>query len=100
MTSSIENKLSVMFWDRAPEIRNKIISQINENPVDALHDEQILNRALSTLNWYELIQLIGSEEMLKLLTDNTINGLFPESRRKFYTNAKRLLSKYTLPVSG
>jgi hypothetical protein len=100
MTGSIENKLKAMYWDRAPDIRNKIVSKIKENPVDALRDEQLLIRALSTLNWYELIQLIGSDEMLKLLTDNTINGLFPESRRKFYTNAKRLLSKYTLPASG
>lgn len=100
MTSSFENKLKGMFWDMSPSARNKLVGKIISNPVDALRDEQVLLRVLSTLTWYELIQITGSEELIKLLDDSTINRLFPEGRRNYYTHAKKLLSKYTLSASG
>jgi hypothetical protein len=100
MTSSFENKLKGMFWDMSPSFRNEIVGKILRDPADALRDEQVLIRVLSTLNWYELIHLTGSDGLLKLLDDTTINRLFPEGRRNFYINAKKLLSKYTLSTSG
>ena len=99
MSSSLENKLNGMFWDLPPANRNKMVAKIIGDPSGAFRDEQILLRLLGTLNWYELIQLAGSDQLLKLLDDATINRLFPEGRRKYYKHAKRLLSKYTLSPS-
>jgi len=99
MLPAIENKLDGMFWDLAPAAKKEAMKKISKDPVTAFHDKQLFLRALNTLGWYELIKLMGSDNLLKLLNDSTIAGLFPEGRRKYYTNAKRLLSKYTLSAS-
>jgi hypothetical protein len=99
MQQAIENKLYGMFWDLTPAAKKEAVDKIAKDPIGSFHDEQFFLRALNTLGWYELIALIGSDILLKLLNDSTIARLFPEGRRKYYTNAKRLLSKYTLSTS-
>jgi hypothetical protein len=94
-----QNKLQGMFWDMSPGAKKKAMEMVMKNPVAAFHDEQILLKALNTLGWYELIQLIGSDNLLKLLDDSIIGRLFPEGRRSYYSNAKRLLSKYSVSPS-
>jgi hypothetical protein len=95
----MENKLNGMFWDLTPAAKKEAMEKIIKNPVTAFHDKQVFMRALTTLSWYELVQLTGADNLLVLLDDTTISRLFPEGRRRYYTNAKRLLSKYTVSVS-
>jgi hypothetical protein len=99
MQQAIENKLYGMFWDLTPAAKKETVEKITKDPITAFRDEQVFLRALNTLNWYELIQLTGSDNLLKLLNDTTISRLFPEGRRRYYANAKKLLSKYTISAS-
>jgi hypothetical protein len=100
MSLSIENKLQGMFWDMHPDVRQENVKKIINNPIDAFHDEQLFLKVLNTLGWYEIIQITGSDHLIELLNDATISRIFPEGRRRYYSNAKRLLSKYTLSPSG
>lgn len=100
MDINIENKLLSSFWDMPPENKNEIVKNILKDPTGAFQDEQIAVRALNSLNWYELIQLVGVQNLNSLLTEENINKLFPSQRRTYYNNAKRLLSKYSLPAAG
>lgn len=101
MQKTIEHKLNAMFWDFPPAEKQKAVKRIIKDPVAAFNDEKILIRALSTLGWYELIGLTGgSGNLLKFLNDSTINRMFPEAMRIYYKDAKRLLSKYIVPVTG
>jgi len=99
MLSAVKNKINGMFWDLTPSARKEAVEKIAKDPVTAFRNEQVLLRALDTLSWYELIKLTGSDDLLKLLTDTTISRLFPEGRRRYYANAKRLLSKYTVSAT-
>jgi hypothetical protein len=77
------------------------MQSILEDPFEAFrNDEQLFLKALSSLKWYDLIKLVGQEKLNELLTDSAIQKLFPPQRRKYYHNAKRLLSKYSLSASG
>jgi len=89
-----------MLWDLPSGEREKLLRQIMKNPQKALLDEQMLIRALNSLNWYELIQLLGNNDLLQLLSESTISKLYPRQRQIFYRNAKRLLSKYTISTAG
>lgn len=100
MTESLEQKINALFWDLAPGKKIELLHKIHLDPAAALKDETITLRLLETLNWYELIQLIGVENLYKILDDNNINRLFPPSRRIYYSNAKRLLSKYIISPAG
>ena len=100
MKVGLDSKLKIMLWD-IPEIRRSEVSnEILTNPVNVFQrDEQLFIKALNSLKWYELTKLIGKENLYSLLTDSAIQKLFPLQRRTYYTNARRLLSKYVIPAS-
>lgn len=101
MADGLQSKLQAMLWDIPEAKRQEIASNILSNPVGAFQqDDQLFIKALNSLKWYELIKLVGQQNLLSLLTDSTIQKLFPTQRRTYYTNARRLLSKYTVPSSG
>ena len=100
MDTKLENKLRNLFWDNPPAKKKYMIENIMQNPENAVKDEQTAVRVLNSLTWYELIRLIGINGIKQLLTDNNINRLYPHQRRIFYSSAKQLLSKYTLPSAG
>ena len=101
MADGLQSKLQAMLWDIPEAKRQEIANAILSNPVSTFQqDDQLLIKALNSLKWYELIKLVGKQNLLSLLTDSTIQKLFPTQRRTYYTNARRLLSKYTVPTSG
>ena len=101
MTDMLQSKLQAMLWDVPETKRQEIANTILANPVGTfLQDDQLFIKALNSLKWYELIKLLGKQNLLSLLTDSTIQKLFPTPRRTYYTNARRLLSKYSVPNSG
>jgi len=99
MKDSLEIKLKSMLWDLPQNLKTEKIKHIKKEPTRAFQDEQLLSRVLNSLNWYELVRLLGTRHLLHLLTDKTINKLYPVQRRIFYTNARRLLSKYTVSTT-
>lgn len=93
-------KLKAMLWDLPENKRMKIAKEIQSKPVETfLNDDQIFIKALNSLKWYELIRLVGNQNLHMLLTESIIQKLFPVQRRTYYTNARRLLSKYAVPSS-
>jgi hypothetical protein len=101
MKVALDTKLHAMLWDipenRRMEVANRILTDANQT---FRNDDQLFIKVLSSLKWYELTKLVGNQNLLTLLTDSTIKKLFPVQRRIYYTNARRLLSKYTIPTTG
>jgi hypothetical protein len=101
MESSLNAKINAMLWDIPKARRTEITQRLLEAPVETFrHDEQLFIKALGSLKWYELNRLVGKQNLFVLLTDATIQKLFPAQRQLYYSNARRLLSKYTLSSSG
>lgn len=101
MQVSLQIKLKAMLWDLPESSKSEIINNILSNPIESFkHNDQIFIKALNSLKWYELTRLVGKQNLVSLLTDSTIQKLFPVQRRIYYTNARRLLSKYAIPSSG
>ena len=88
-----------MLWDFPVSKREKLLRQILSDPGKAFQDKQLLIRGLNSLSWYDLIQTLGSENLLLLLSENIISNLYPKQRQLYYKNAKELLSKYTLSLT-
>ncbi len=97
------SKLSVvdrLLWDIPIEKRDLFKATFLENPTVAMkNDENLLIKVLSSASWYEIIQLFGPESLYDVLTDDKIERLFPEEKRKYYKNARRLLSEYSLSTA-
>jgi hypothetical protein len=98
---SLQTKLKAMLWDIPEPQRIELAERILINPVESFkNDNQLFIKALNSLTWYELLQLVGKQCLYDLLTDLTIASVFPPKRRDHYRNARRLLSKYALSFSG
>lgn len=101
MQVDLHIKLKAMLWDIPEDQRIKMVKDMLSKPVETFqNNDQVFIRALNSLKWYELTRLVGTQNLMLLLTDATIQKLFPVQRRTYYTNARRLLSKYALPTSG
>lgn len=100
MNGDLTTSIQTMLWDMPIEKRRDGVRKILDNPKQILHDERMLIRALSSLSWYELVSLLGCDELMRALCDQTIARLFPPQRRKYYTHARRLLSKYAVSSAG
>lgn len=100
MQVDLHTRLKAMLWDIPETRRMEIINNILSNPAETFgSDDQLFIKALNSLKWYELNKLIGKQNLLNLLTDKAIQKIFPVQRRTYYTNARRLLSKYAVPAS-
>ena len=95
---SLQDKL---LWDLPPGKRGALATALQEDPAGVLEEnEALFVKALNSLTWYQIIRLFGPEKLEQLLTDDVIHKVFPEKRRQYYRNARRLLSKYALSSSG
>lgn len=100
MQIELHTKLKAMLWDLPEGRRTEVANEIMSEPFEIfLKNDQLFIKALNSLTWYELIKLVGKQNLLLLLTDSTIQKLFPVQRRNYYSNARRLLSKYAVPTS-
>ena len=101
MKVDLHTKIQAILWDIPVDSRLELSERILAHPVEVFScDEHLFVEVLSSLSWYELTKLISMKDLLSLLTDSTIRKLFPKQRRTYYTNARRLLSKYSLPAAG
>ncbi|MGA2405348.1 MAG: hypothetical protein ABSF81_01180 [Bacteroidales bacterium] len=96
MDKSLEIKLKGMLWDLPSGKSERLLERILQNPQKEFQDQQLLVRGLNSLNWYDLIQLLGHNNLLQLLSESVISKLHPRQRQIYYKNAKELLSKYTI----
>jgi hypothetical protein len=100
MNKDLKTTIQTMLWDIPIEKRAQRVQNILDNPKQAFQDTRLLVRALGSLSWYQMVSLLGYEELEKALSDDTISRIFPPQRRKYFTNARRLLSKYALSTAG
>ena len=99
ISPDIENKLIRIFWDMPPEKRNNLKNQILANVHEIILEPTISRRLLMGLNWWDLMFLFDKKVLLSLLDDSIIDNLYPGDLQIKYKNARRLLSKYSLPTA-
>jgi hypothetical protein len=101
MVVGLPIKLKAMLWDIPESKRSELSDEILSNPMFMFQkDEQLFIKALNSLKWHELTRLVGTQKLFELLTNSTIQKLYPVGRRTYYANARRLLSKYVIPATG
>lgn len=100
MQFDLNAKLKALLWDVPEKQRTEMVNRILEDPAAALRNEQLFLRVLNSLRWYDLIRLLDIPTLVSLLSDRTISKVYPAQRRIYYTNAIRLLSKYSVSSSG
>ena len=87
-----QNILKKIFWDyevQGNELQDVLQGKILR--VGHIDKERIYSRMLSTLNWYIILDLAGTDHLDEVLSDSVIDRLYPKDIKKKYAIAKRIL---------
>jgi hypothetical protein len=84
---NLKEKVNSMLWDYPLDKRVQIIEQIFNNSKVAFENKELALRAINSLTWYELLEILSIQEIYELLDDRILNRLFPKSRKNFYLDA-------------
>ncbi len=87
-----QNILKKLFWDyevQGNELQDVLQGKILR--VGHIDKERIYSRMLSTLNWYIILDLAGTDHLDEVLSDSVIDRLYPKDIKKKYAIAKRIL---------
>jgi len=108
------NHLKNLIWDY--NIKSEEILDVLEGSLEKaghLNKDKIFCRMLSSLPWHIIVELMGIEDVKKLLTTEVISQLWPHSLREQYDRIRKVLHgefvppaewgtaearKYTFPV--
>lgn len=85
---SLKNK----FWDynfSEEELQDLLHGKILR--VGHLDKVGLFSRLLSSLSWYKILEIVGSDHLDELLSDSVIERLHSKDLKKKYAVAKRLL---------
>jgi hypothetical protein len=93
--------LKNIFWDydTGKLFLDKII-KYNYSDIDAYELRLIINRMFERLSWYELLDIMGLDQIKKYLTKENINRLHNKQLRDRYERIRKILFREPISVSG
>ena len=95
------NSLKKIFWDYNVDKLplDKFIKMETAN-IDEYEYKLVVTRMLERLNWFDIIDILGIEQLKKILTPDIINRLRSKELKERYGRIRRILFKEPLPISG
>jgi len=93
--------LKKIFWDYNVEFLplDKFIN-MEYDDIDEYVYNLVVTRMLERLNWYDILDIIGIEQLKIILTPDTIKRLRSNELKGRYERIRRILFKDPLPFSG
>ena len=89
------------FWDYNVEflpLDNFI--KMETDDIDEYVYNLVVTRMLERLNWYDIIDILGIEQLKKILSQDTIKRLRSNELKERYERIRRILFKEPLSLSG
>ena len=93
--------LKKIFWDYNVEflpLDNFI--KMETDDIDEYVYNLVVTRMLERLNWYDIIDILGIEQLKKILSQDTIKRLRSNELKERYERIRRILFKEPLSLSG
>lgn len=87
-----EHTLKGLFWDYGfteQELQDLLHGKIQR--VGHLDRTGLYVRLLSSLRWYTILDLVGSDHLIDLLSDSVIARIHSDDLKKKYVTARRIL---------
>ncbi len=88
-----KDMLMNLFWDMDIQFTPREIYSFltGEKKIDGLNRNRLLARMLSTLRWYDIIDIFGLEKTITFLQPEVIHYIWPSSQKKRFENVSKLL---------
>jgi hypothetical protein len=88
-----KEKLKSIFWDyelpyTAQDLYDFITGKIE---LKEFNRSRIIARMLTSIRWYDLIDIFGIKQLYEFLTDDVLNFIWKKSVRQRYRNVRETL---------
>lgn len=88
-----KEKLKSIFWDydvdfTASEIYDCIVGQ---KRIKGFNRDRLIARALTSIRWYDLIDIFGVKQLNELLNDDVLKFIWRKSIKDRYKNVREVL---------
>ena len=90
--------LEKIFWDyNITEPAHSLYDFVlGKKEIETLDRNRVVARMLTTVGWYDLVDIFGLKHLRCFLTDAVLQWIWPESLRNNYEHAGKVLER-TLP---
>jgi hypothetical protein len=90
-----KEKLRTIFWDydvhyTADEIYDFLVGK---KEIKEFHRHRLIARLLSSMRWYDLIDIFGLPQVQNFLSDDTLKFIWKKSIRNRYQNVRQTLQQ-------
>lgn len=95
MNNNKKKKLRQLFWDTKMKYSPQEIYSFlaGEVELEGMKREKLAAKMLTSLRWYDIIDIFGLEKAVSFLEPEVFKYLWPESVKVRYENVAKLLSK-------
>lgn len=88
-----KKKLKSIFWDydvdyTADEIYDYIVGK---KQVKEFNRERLIARVLTSIRWYDLIEIFGIKQLYEFLSDDVLKFIWRKSIKDRYKNVREIL---------
>jgi len=89
----VKEELRSIFWDyevdySSEDIYNFLVGKIE---IKDLHRDQVIARLLTTVRWYDLVDIFGIRQLYGFLTDEVLVFVWIKSLKTRYKNVREVL---------
>jgi hypothetical protein len=89
----VKDDLKSIFWDyevgyTSDDIYNFLVGKLE---IKDLRRSQVIARLLTTVRWYDLIDIFGVKQVYDFLTDEVLQFVWRESLKTRYKNVREVL---------
>ena len=88
-----KNKLKSIFWDYAVDYTGDDIYDflVGEKEIKELNRNQVVARMLTSMRWYDLVDIFGINRLFKFLNDDVLKFIWKKSIKNRYKNVRETL---------
>lgn len=88
-----KEKLKSIFWDYEVNYTGEQIYDfiVGEKEIKEFNRNRLIARMLTSIRWYDLVDIFGIQQLFKLLSDDVIKLLWKKSLKVRFKNVRETL---------
>lgn len=88
-----KKELKSIFWDYAVDYKGEDIYDflVGEKEIKELNRNQVAARMLTSMRWYDLVDIFGIKRLYTFLSDDVLQFIWKKSLKKRYKNVRETL---------
>jgi hypothetical protein len=88
-----KKKLESIFWDYDVDYTGEELYDflVGKKEINALNRDRVIARMLTSMRWYDLVDIFGIQQLYKFLNDDVFKFIWKKSLKNRFKNVRETL---------